>query len=101
MSKGSRRRPTKVDQKIVESNWDRIFNKEKKDLRYESDNPLERPFEPEAIDEKSEEEGLRESIRHQYSESYKPSKWGVPNYEERSLRDIEYSIQYNPPTENN
>ena len=43
--KGSKPRPIK-DMKKFDSEWDRIFNKEKKDLNYESDNPLERPFEP-------------------------------------------------------
>lgn len=48
MSKGSKRRPIDpaVERKVFEDNWDRIFNKERKDLQYESDNPLERPFEP-------------------------------------------------------
>ena len=54
--KGSKRRPIdpKVERKVFEDNWDRIFNKERKDLNYESDNPLERPFEPqlERIEEK-------------------------------------------------
>jgi hypothetical protein len=59
MSKGSARRPIdpKVERKVFEDNWDRIFNKERKDLSYESDNPLERPFEPqlERIEEKIDE----------------------------------------------
>lgn len=42
--KGSKPRPIEVDRKTFESNWDRIFNKENKDLAYESDNPLERPY---------------------------------------------------------
>lgn len=48
MSKGSRRRPIDpaLERKVFEDNWDRIFNKDNKDLNYESDNPLERPFEP-------------------------------------------------------
>ena len=56
MSKGSKRRPIdpKIERKVFEDNWDRIFNKDKQDLNYESDNPLERPFEPqlERIEEK-------------------------------------------------
>ena len=48
--KGSKPRPIK-DMKKFDSEWDRIFNKEKKDLNYESDNPLERPFEPSAVDD--------------------------------------------------
>lgn len=46
--KGSKRRPIdpKLERKVFEDNWDRIFNKNKKDLSYESDNPLERPYEP-------------------------------------------------------
>ena len=55
MSKGSKRRPPKVERKVFEDNWDRIFNKEKKDLNYESDNPLERPFEPQLVEEKVDE----------------------------------------------
>lgn len=43
--KGSKPRPI-YNRKQYEDNWDRIFNKEKKDLNYESDNPLERPYEP-------------------------------------------------------
>lgn len=45
--KGSKRRPEDL-QKIAE-NWDKIFGKkeEGQDFNYESDNPLERPFEPE------------------------------------------------------
>ena len=51
--KGSKRRPIdpKLERKVFEDNWDRIFNKDKKDLKYESDNPLERPFEPEDEDD--------------------------------------------------
>lgn len=44
--KGDKPRPIKVDRETFESNWDRIFNKDEKDLAYESDNPLERPYEP-------------------------------------------------------
>jgi len=44
--KGDKRRPQQVDQKTFESNWDKIFNKDNKDLQYESDNPLERPYSP-------------------------------------------------------
>ena len=47
--KGSKRRPE--DTKKFNDNWDRIFNKENKDLNYESDNPLERPYEPSAVDD--------------------------------------------------
>lgn len=49
--KGSKRRPIdpKVERKVFEDNWDRIFNKDKQDLNYESDNPLERPFEPTGV----------------------------------------------------
>ena len=42
--KGSQQR--KVDSKKFNDNWDRIFNKEKRDIASESDNPLERPYEP-------------------------------------------------------
>jgi hypothetical protein len=44
--KGDKRRPSLVPDQQISNNWDRIFNKENKDLKYESDNPLERPFEP-------------------------------------------------------
>ena len=47
--KGSKRRPE--DTKKFNDNWDKIFNKENKDLNYESDNPLERPYEPSAVDD--------------------------------------------------
>ena len=52
--KGSKRRPIdpKIERQVFEDNWNRIFNKNKKqDLKYESDNPLERPFEPEDEDD--------------------------------------------------
>ena len=44
--KGDKRRPQRVDNKTFDSNWDRIFGNKNRDLKYESDNPLERPFEP-------------------------------------------------------
>lgn len=44
--KGSKPRPFSVNNETFSSNWDNIFNKNKKDLAYESDNPLERPYEP-------------------------------------------------------
>lgn len=43
--KGSKARPFSVDQDTFSSNWDRIFNKMKDEYDpYESDNPLERPY---------------------------------------------------------
>ena len=42
--KGSKRRPMHIAYTTYDTNWDKIFNKEKKDLAYESDNPLERPY---------------------------------------------------------
>lgn len=42
---------SKASNKAYDEGWDRIFNKEKKDLNYESDNPLERPYEPSAVDD--------------------------------------------------
>lgn len=56
MSKGSKRRPidSRIERKVFEDNWDRIFNKDKQDLKYESDNPLERPYEPGNEDEDDE-----------------------------------------------
>ena len=44
MSKGSKRRPTNESE--YTKNWDRIFNKDNANLAYESDNPLERPYNP-------------------------------------------------------
>lgn len=44
MSKGSKRRPIdpKIERKVFEDNWDRIFG-----IKYhESDNALERPYIP-------------------------------------------------------
>jgi len=49
VSKGSRQRPT--DTAKFFANWDRIFNKDKADLNFESDNPLERPYEPRKIED--------------------------------------------------
>lgn len=37
---------SKSPSKKYQENWDKIFNKEGKDLNYESDNPTERPYEP-------------------------------------------------------
>lgn len=99
MSKGSKQRPT--DGAKYSENWDRIFNKDKKDLRYESDNPLERPYEPEDVNETSKEERPRESIRHQYSESDKLAERQNSDFQKGSVRYIEHSVQYYPPSENN
>ena len=51
MSKGSKRRPINpaIERQVFEDNWNRIFNKSKQDFNYESDNPLERPFEPSGV----------------------------------------------------
>lgn len=64
MGKGSKMRPSQVERKVFEDNWDRCFKKVQKeltelnadgnedrgrygeDLRWESANPLERPYEP-------------------------------------------------------
>ena len=89
----------KVEYGKYRNNWDKIFNKEKKDLSYESDNPLERPYEPEEINETSEKEGVREFIGLQYSESYRPTERYAPYFQEGCLRYVEYSIQYHAPTE--
>lgn len=40
--KGSKQRPT--DQKKYADSWERIFGSKDRDLAYESDNPLERPY---------------------------------------------------------
>ena len=56
--KGSKQRPT--DLQKYSDNWERIFAKTtgkvhqdglKPDYNYESDNPLERPFEPKSTDQ--------------------------------------------------
>ena len=100
--KGSRRRPInpKLEKKVFEDNWDRIFNKDKKDLRYESDNPLERPFEPEDVNETSQEEGPRELIRSEYSESDRLAERQNSDFQKGSVQCSEHSVQYNPPSEN-
>lgn len=46
MGKGSKRRPQKIDDKIMQENWDRIFGKKKEvkddnDLRKEKLPPLQ------------------------------------------------------------
>lgn len=55
-------------------------------------------------DGKSKEEGLREPIISEYSESYWSSEsgeWYTSYLKEGSLRDIEYSVQYNSFTKDN
>ena len=103
VSKGSKRRPIdpNLERKVFEDNWDRIFNKNRKDLRYESDNPLERPYEPEDVNEKTEEERSREPIRSQYSESNKLAERQNSNFQKGSMQYSEHSVQYHPPSENN
>ena len=49
--------------------------------------------------EKDKEERFRELIRHQYTESDRPSSWHSAYFKERSLWYPEYSIQYKSPTE--
>ena len=102
MSKGSKRRPIdpKLERKVFEDNWDRIFNKNKADLNYESDNPLERPFEPKELDETSKEEGSRESVGSKYSESYKLTERQNSDFQKGSMQYSEHSVQYHPPSEN-
>jgi len=51
--------------------------------------------------DKSKEEGLRESHSYEYRESDNPLEWGLADYKERSLQHAEHSIQYDPTTENN
>ena len=51
-----------------------------------------------------EEERSREPISSKYSESYfftPTGEWYGTYLKEGSLRDIEYSLQYNPPTKDN
>ena len=49
----------------------------------------------------SKEEGLGESVSIKYRESYSPVEWGLADYKERGLRDVEYSLQYDTITEDN
>lgn len=90
----------KVDYGRYRDNWDKIFNKDKQDLAYESDNPLERPYEPEEINEASKEERLREFIGLQYSESYRLTEKQNPYFQEGSVRYAQHSVQYHASTEN-
>lgn len=48
---------------------------------------------------KGKEEGLRESIGHEHKERDPVVSWRDAYHQERSLRNPEYSIQYNPPSE--
>lgn len=43
---------------------------------------------------KSKEEGLGEPVGIEYRESDYPLEWGLSDYEEGSLRNIEYLLQY-------
>lgn len=52
-------------------------------------------------DGKSKEKGLREPIDSEYRESDNPLEWGLSDYKERRLRDVEYSLQYDTITEDN
>ena len=49
----------------------------------------------------SETEGLRESYRLEYPESDNPVEGGTAYNKEGGLRYAEYSVQYDPPTNNN
>ena len=49
----------------------------------------------------SKEEGLRESYSYEYRESDNPLEWGLADYEERRLRNVEYSLQYDTITKDN
>lgn len=53
------------------------------------------------LDGKSKEEGLRTAYSYEYRESDNPLEWGLADYEERRVRNLEYSVQYNSPTEDN
>ena len=74
MSKGSKQRPT--DKSKFDTNWEKIFGKGK-------------------------EERLRESNSDQYREGDSSSDCGSANLQERSLRDVEHSIQHGTSSENN
>ena len=55
-------------------------------------------------DGKSKEEGLRKPIINEHTESNWTTfaeGWGSSDFEERSLRDIEYSVQYDASSEDN
>jgi len=53
------------------------------------------------LDGKSKEAGLRTAYSYEYRESDNPLEWGLSDYEERRVRNLEYSLQYNTPSENN
>jgi len=76
VSKGSRRRKTEIERKVFEDNWDRIYGKVKK-------------------------EGSRELNRVKYTESNRIAERQNSDFQEGCLRYAKYSIQYNPPPENN
>ena len=49
----------------------------------------------------SKEERLGEPVSIKYRESDNPLEWGLSDYEERRLRNVEYSLQYDTITEDN
>lgn len=51
--------------------------------------------------EKCKEERSREFERFEYPESYTITFAGIADNEERSVRDAEYSVQYNTPRQDN
>jgi hypothetical protein len=76
--KGDRYR--KVEAEKFNSNWDNIFGRKNAEI---------------------EEEGLREPIRYQYTEGDRFTFGGYSYFQEGSVRYLEYSVQYHPPTEDN
>jgi len=47
------------------------------------------------------EERPRESLSYEYRESDNPLEWGLADYEEGSLRNIEHLLQHNKASEDN
>lgn len=52
-------------------------------------------------EKRREEERSRKSVSYEYRESDNPLEWGLADYEKRSVRDVEYSLQYDPSSKDN
>ena len=52
-------------------------------------------------DGKSKEKGLREPISSEYRESDNPLEWGLSDYKEGRLRDLEHIVQHRKTSEDN
>jgi len=53
------------------------------------------------LDGKSQEARLRTAHSYEYRESDNPLEWGLADYEERRVRNLEYSVQYDSSSEDN